>query len=91
MKIGYRTKGLAYIHRGEVKGWIPMFEYIIPLEIMTKDFLLQCINSGGLKCQSISEAILEVDNLYSDGHTSFNRKITVKGTPNRQKLFKIGY
>jgi hypothetical protein len=91
MKIGYKVSGLAYIHRGEISGWIPMNTYIVSSEQLTKDFLLMCVNSGGLSCQSISKAILDIENLYSNGNTSFNRKITIKGTPERQKFFKINY
>jgi len=91
MEIGYKISGLAHINRGKTKDWIPMNEYIISSEQLTKSFLLRCVNSGGLSCQSISKAILDIENLYSNGNTSFNRKITIKGTPDRQKFFHMNY
>lgn len=89
-KIGYKITGAALIRMEEETGWVLMDEYLIPSESMSKEMLLRCVNDAGMGCKEIVGATIDIFDLYKSGRTEFNRKIIIKGTPERRKFFRRG-
>lgn len=56
-------------------GTINMKPFILKGKEVTKDNILGCINDGGFGCESITNAWIDIYDLYENGYKEFNRSI----------------
>lgn len=78
-QVGWRVVGETLLNLwGGGQGVMVMDPSSIPLGRLTKDNLHRCINDGGMGCESIESAILQVAEEYECGVYLDWREIKIK-------------
>ena len=95
-QIGWQISGVANINLwGGGSGEIDMKSSFIRLRELTYSKFLSCINDGGFGCESINDAEVCVEEVYSNGngrdtYLHFIKWITVIMNKDRNKLANRG-
>ena len=88
---GYMVGGDTVINLwGGGQGKVTIDETFIPLDKLSKENLLRCINDGRFGCESFDNADLYIDDMFENGYREFNRIILVDGLSFRQQYFCSG-
>jgi hypothetical protein len=73
---GIVIKGTAMLNLwGGGSGSIKMESYYLPLEHITKDNILRCVNDGSFGCESIEDAEIDIFIKYDNGSVELDRTI----------------
>ena len=77
---GYSISGESVLNLwGGGQGTIDISAGIIPLDKLSKENLLKCVNDGRFGCESIDCARVIIEDLYEDGYTQYNCEIEISG------------
>ncbi len=68
--IGIEITGIAILNMwGGGSGEIEMEKYFLPLEHITKDNIIRCVNDNGFGCESIESATIDIELVYKDNNS----------------------
>lgn len=89
---GYKISGEVAVNTWDGNGGtIIMDTTIIPLNQLTKEKLLSCINDGKFGVESINSAKVDIWDVFGEEYEEYNRTIVIDSLPDyRQELFCTG-